>query len=162
HMLARSTGEMMIGVSVLAIPALIIGFLFLGLQFPPDLPTALLSIVSVLLGFLLFFHLNFILGSLAIVALDIRHISWAYFSIVRFLGGQVVPLWLFPPVVAAIAEVLPFKGTYYIPISIYVGRLTGVDAIRGLEFQIVWLIALAVVSRMLWGWAHRRLVVQGG
>jgi ABC-2 type transport system permease protein len=86
HMLARSVGEMVIGVTVLAVPALVIGYLFLDLQFPPDVWTGLLSIVSVLLGFLLFFHLNFILGSLAVIALDIRHINWAYFSLVRFFG----------------------------------------------------------------------------
>ncbi|HXQ36801.1 MAG TPA: ABC-2 family transporter protein, partial [Anaerolineales bacterium] len=113
-------------------------------------------------GFLLLFHLNFLLGSLAVVAMDIRHISWAYFSVVRFLGGQIVPLWLFPPFVAAIAEVLPFKGTYYIPISIYIGRLTGMEAIQGLGFQIAWLVVLVLLSRLLWSAAHRRLVVQGG
>jgi ABC-2 type transport system permease protein len=162
HMLARSTGEALIGIGVLAIPALIVAYLFLDVQFPPDIWVALMFAVSIVLGFLVFFHLNFLLGSLAVVALDIRHISWAYFSLVRFLGGQIVPLWLFPPIVAAIAEVLPFKGTYYIPISIYIGRFTGVDAIRAIEFQIVWLIVLVLTSRMLWGWAHRRLVVQGG
>ena len=162
HMLARSTGESLIGIGVLAIPALIIAYLFLDVQFPPDMWAALMFVVSIVLGFLVFFHLNFLLGSLAVVALDIRHISWAYFSIVRFLGGQIVPLWLFPPIVAAIAEVLPFKGTYYIPISIYIGRLAGAEAIRAIEFQMVWLIVLVLTSRMLWSWAHRRLVVQGG
>ena len=162
HMLARSVGETMMGITVLALPALLIAYLFLGVQFPPDLSSTLMFIASLVLGFLLLFHLNFLLGSLAIVALDIRHISWAYFSVVRFLGGQIVPLWLFPPVIAAIAGVLPFKGTYFIPISIYIGRLKGAEAIQALEFQVVWLVALVLLSRLLWSWAHRRLVVQGG
>jgi ABC-2 type transport system permease protein len=162
HMLARSVGETMMGITVLAIPALLIAYLFLDVQFPPDLASTLMFIASLVLGFLLLFHLNFLLGSLAIVALDIRHISWAYFSVVRFLGGQIVPLWLFPPVIAAIAGVLPFKGTYFIPISIYIGRLKGAEAIQALEFQVVWLVALVLLSRLLWSWAHRRLVVQGG
>jgi len=159
HMLARSVGETMMGITVLAIPALLIAYLFLGVQFPPDLASTLMFIASLVLGFLLLFHLNFLLGSLVIVALDIRHISWAYFSVVRFLGGQIVPLWLFPPVIAG---VLPFKGTYFIPISIYIGRLKGAEAIQALEFQVVWLVALVLLSRLLWSWAHRRLVVQGG
>lgn len=162
YMLARSIGEMFVGIGVLGLPALIIAYLFLGVQFPPDVWTGIMFVLSLVLGFLLLFHLNFIVGSLAIVALDIRHISWAYFSLIRFLGGQIVPLWLFPPVIAAIAEVLPFKGTYFIPISIYIGKLAGIDALRGLEFQLVWLAALVLVSRLLWSWAHRRLVVQGG
>jgi ABC-2 type transport system permease protein len=162
YMLARSIGEMFIGVGVLGLPALLIAYIFLGVQFPPDVWATVLFILSLVLGFLLLFHLNFILGSLAIVALDIRHVSWAYFSLIRFLGGQIVPLWLFPPLIAAIAEVLPFKGTYYIPISIYIGKLTGMDAVRALEFQVVWLVALVLLSRLLWSWAHHRLVVQGG
>jgi len=162
YMLARSIGEMLIGVSVLGLPALLIAYIFLGVQFPPDILSGLMFVLSLILGFLLLFHLNFLLGSLAIVALDIRHISWAYFSVVRFLGGQIVPLWLFPPFVAIVAELLPFKGTYYIPISIYIGRFTGLEAVKALEFQVIWLVALVALSRLLWGWAYRRLVVQGG
>jgi ABC-2 type transport system permease protein len=122
---AGAVSAMFIGVGVLGLPALLIAYIFLGVQFPPDVWAGLMFVVSLVLGFLLLFHLNFLLGSLAIVALDIRHISWAYFSVVRFLGGQIVPLWLFPPIIAVLAEVLPFKGTYYIPISIYIGKLTG-------------------------------------
>jgi len=162
YMLARSVGETMIGVTVLAIPALLVAYLLLHVQLPPDVSTGLIFAISLILGFLLLFHLNFILGSLSVVALDIRHISWAYFSVVRFLGGQIVPLWLFPTAIRAIAEVLPFKGTYFIPISIYIGTLTGAEAIRAIEFQLIWVIVLVIVSRMLWGWAYRRLVVQGG
>lgn len=162
YMLARSVGEMLIGVGVLGLPALLIAYIFLGVQFPADVLSGLTFVLSLVLGFLLLFHLNFLLGSLAIVALDIRHISWAYFSVVRFLGGQIVPLWLFPPFVAVLAEVLPFKGTYYIPISIYIGKLAGIDAIKALGFQVMWLLGLVLLSRIVWGAAHRRLVVQGG
>lgn len=162
YMLARSVGETMMGITVLAFPALLVAYLLLDIQLPPDLSTGLLFTMSLVLGFLLLFHLNFILGSLSVVALDIRHISWAYFSLIRFLGGQIVPLWLFPAFIRFLAEVLPFKGTYYIPISIYIGRVSGADAVRAIEFQFVWLVALVVLSRLLWGWAYRRLVVQGG
>jgi ABC-2 type transport system permease protein len=162
YMLARSVGELLIGVGVLGLPALLVAYLSLDIQPPPDLSNGLMFVASLALGFLLLFHLNFLLGSLSVVALDIRHISWAYFSMVRFLGGQIVPLWLFPDFLRAIAEALPVKGTYYIPITIYIGQLRGVEALRALEFQLVWLVVLVLLSRMLWGWAYRRLVVQGG
>lgn len=161
HMLARSTGETLVG-AVLAIPALVVSFLFLGVSLPPDLWTALAFFTSLALGFLVLFHLNFMLGSLAVLTLDIRHISWAYFSIVRFFGGQMVPLWLFPSFVLAIANVLPFQSTYFIPMSIYIGRIVGLDVMKALGFQFTWLVVLVLCSRLLWSWAHTRLVVQGG
>jgi ABC-2 type transport system permease protein len=162
HMLARSLGETLVGLTVLAIPALAVAYLVLGVQLPPDTLTALLFGISLGLGYLVLFHLNFLIGSLAVVALDIRHINWAYFSIVRFFGGQVVPLWLFPPFLASLAGALPFQSTYYIPMSIYIGSIAGVEAIQAIAFQLVWLVVLIFLSRILWNWAHRRLVVQGG
>jgi viologen exporter family transport system permease protein len=162
HMLARSVGETTVGVIALALPALALAYFLLGVNLPPDVPTALLFIASLILGFLVLFHLNFLLGALSVVALDIRHISWAYYSVVRFFGGQMVPLWMFPSFVGAIARVLPFQATYFIPMSLYIGRITGADAVRAIEFQLIWLIALVILSRLCWSWAHRRLVVQGG
>ena len=161
HMLARSTGETIVG-AALAIPALIVSFLFLGVSLPPDIGTALAFFLSLALGFLVLFHLNFMLGSLAVLTLDIRHISWAYYSVVRFFGGQMVPLWLFPSFVVAIANVLPFQSTYYIPMSIYIGKIAGADVMKALGFQFLWLVVLVLASRLLWSWAHTRLVVQGG
>jgi ABC-2 type transport system permease protein len=161
HMLARSTGETIVG-AALAIPALVVSFLFLRVSLPPDIGTALAFFTSLVLGFLVLFHLNFMLGSLAVLTLDIRHISWAYYSVVRFFGGQMVPLWLFPPFVAAIANVLPFQSTYYIPMSIYIGKIAGADVMKALGFQFTWLVVLVLGSRLLWSWAHTRLVVQGG
>jgi ABC-2 type transport system permease protein len=161
HMLARSIGETVIG-STLALPALIVAFVFLGVSLPADLGTAAAFFISILLGFMVIFHLNFILGSLAVFTLDIRHISWAYMSITRFFGGQWVPLWLFPPALVAIANFLPFQSTFAIPMSIYIGKIAGADVLKALGSQISWMAALVLGSRLLWTWAHRRLVVQGG
>lgn len=162
HMLARSLGETLVGLTVLGFPALAIAHFILGAGLPPDAWTGVLFIISLGLGYLVLFHLNFLLGSLSIVTLDIRHISWAYYSVVRFFGGQMIPLWLFPPFLAWVARALPFQSTYFIPMSIYIGNLTGAAAIQAIALQFVWVIVLILLSRLFWNVAHRRLVVQGG
>jgi ABC-2 type transport system permease protein len=73
-----------------------------------------------------------------------------------------VPLWLFPDFIRGLAEALPFKSIYYIPISIYIGTLSGDAIVRALGFQAVWAVALVLVSRWAWSQVHRRLIVQGG
>jgi len=161
QMLARSTGETMVGI-ILALPALVLAYFLLGVRLPHDIGTGVLFIFSLVLGFLVLFHLNFLLGSLSVVTLDIRHISWAYYSLVRFFGGQMVPLWLFPTFLAVFAQALPFQATYYIPMSLYIGKLTGTEAIQAIEFQVIWLAGLVLISRLAWNWAHHHLVVQGG
>jgi ABC-2 type transport system permease protein len=161
HMLARSIGETVIS-SALTLPSLVISYVFLGISLPADVGTAVTFFVSITLGFMVIFHLNFILGTLAVFTLDIRHISWAYMSIVRFFGGQWVPLWLFPPALVVVANFLPFQSTFAIPMSIYIGRIAGADVFKALGFQFSWMVALVLCSRLLWTWAHRRRVVQGG
>lgn len=162
HMLARCAGEMLFFCGIVSIPALVVGFALLGVQPPADVATGLLFGVSVVLGFLIRFHLGFLLGSLAFVTIDIRHLSWAYYSLMWFMGGQLVPLWMFPGWLAAVAQVLPFQGIYFIPLSIYIGKFASRDALGALGFQLLWVAVLWLVSRLIWARIQARLVVQGG
>ncbi len=162
HMLARNLGEMLFGLGVMALPTYVVGFFVFGLQLPPDLGAAALFAVSVFLGFLVQFHLGFLLGSVAFATLDIRSIAWAYFALTSFFSGQVVPLWMFPDALRIIAEVLPMQAVYYIPMSLYIGTLSGEAAWTALGFQVLWAVVLAVLARLAWRGVHQRMIVQGG
>ncbi|HRE25155.1 MAG TPA: ABC-2 family transporter protein [Anaerolineales bacterium] len=162
HMLARNLGEMLFGMGVMALPTYAIGYFVFGLQLPPDAGAAGLFALSVLLGFLVQFHLGFLLGSVAFATLDIRSIAWAYFAVISFFSGQMVPLWMFPDGLRAVAEILPLQAVYYIPMSIYIGTYSGTAAWSALGFQALWALILAGVARLAWHQVHRRLTVQGG
>ena len=162
YMLARSAGEVLFFLGVVASLPIVVGFTLLGVQPPADAATGLMFGVSVALAFLIRFHLGFLLGSLAFITIDIRHISWAYYSLMWFLGGQLVPLWLFPGWLASVAQALPFQGIYFIPLSIYIGRPANLDALGGLGFQLLWVALLWLASRLVWARVQARLVVQGG
>ena len=162
HMLARSAGEMMFSLGILALPAFVIGYHLFDLRLPGDGFTTLLFALSLVLSFFVFFHISFLLGTLTVVTLDIRSISWAYYSLVSFFSGQIVPLWLFPDVLRKVSEALPFQAIYYIPMSIYIKTLSGQDALRALGVQAFWVVVLILFSRWAWGKVHTRLTVQGG
>jgi ABC-2 type transport system permease protein len=162
HMLARSAGEMLFGLGILALPAFVIGYYLFDLRLPGDAITTLLFAVSLLFSFFVFFHISFLLGTLTVVTLDIRSISWAYYSLVSFFSGQIVPLWLFPDFLRKISELLPFQAIYYIPMSIYIKTLSGRDALQALGLQAFWAIVLVLFSRWAWSRVHARLTVQGG
>ena len=162
HMLARSSGEMLFSLGILALPTFIIGHFLFGLQLPQDAVTALLFAVSLVFSFLVFFHIGFLLGTMVLITLDIRNISWAYYSVVSFLAGQMLPLWLLPQFLRNIAEILPFKSIYYIPISIYIGTIRGDNALKQIGFQIIWTIILTLIARWSWARVQERITVQGG
>lgn len=162
HMLARSAGEMMFSLGVLALPSFAIGYYLFDLRLPGDMTTSLLFAVSLIFSFFVFFHISFLLGALTVITLDIRSISWAYYSLVSFFSGQIVPLWLFPDLLRKISEVLPFQAIYYIPMSIYIKTLSGGAALQALGVQVFWAIVLVLFSRWAWSRVHARLTIQGG
>src|SRR5574342_274470 len=160
HMLARSAGEMAFSLGILALPSFLIGHYLFNLRLPASLTDGLLFAVSVIFSFFVFFHISFLLGTLTVITLDIRSIAWAYYSLVAFFSGQVVPLWLFPEFLRKISEVLPFQAVYYIPMSIYIKTLNGNAALQALGLQAFWACVLAVFSRWAWGRVQTRLTVQ--
>jgi len=162
HMLARSTGEMFFRIIVIALPAMLVGYFLFSLQLPATLQTGFLFVVAFLLGYLVNFHLEFLLGSIALVTLEIHSIDWAFHATSRFFSGQFVPLWLFPGVLGRLADILPFRSIFSIPLSIYTGILSNGAITRAIGFQLLWLIILWMISRWLWGRIQARIVSQGG
>jgi ABC-2 type transport system permease protein len=162
HMLARSTGEMFFRIIVIALPAMLVGYLLFDLQLPATSQTGFLFVVALLLGYLVNFHLDYFLGSISLVTLEIHSIDWAFHATSRFFSGQFVPLWLFPGVLGIVANILPFRSVFSTPLSIYSGVLKDEAIIQALSFQLIWLFILFVLCRWLWGRVQMRIVSQGG
>lgn len=162
HMLARSSGEMFFNLAVLTVPAFLCGTLLFDMQFPAGLHAGLLFCISIVFSFLVYFHISFLIGMLSIITLDIRSISWAYYSLIGFFSGQMLPLWLLPSFLQKLADALPFKSIYFIPMSIYIGTFNTGEAIKGIAFQFCWALALIFISRWVWNNVQNRLISQGG
>ena len=118
--------------------------------------------VALLLGYLVSFHLDYLLGLLAFVSVEIHSIDWAFHATSRFFSGQFVPLWLFPGALGVLADVLPFRSIFFIPLSIYTGALRGKEIPQALSFQLLWTIILLILSRWLWDRIQTRIISQGG
>ena len=135
---------------------------FGGLQ-PPASPTAfVLWLPSLLCGYAVAVLLNLTVGLTGFWTIEINGVMLFYYLINQFLAGALVPLPLFPDALRALTELLPFQATTYTPTAIYLGRLTGSDALAAFAVQAIWVLLLAAGARQLWRLAMRRVVVQGG
>lgn len=161
HMFGRSTGAVGVMILTRVVPGLLFAVLFLHFRPPVSVEAGLFFLASLVLGFLVFFALNFLFGLLAIVVLDIRSIAWAYEALVKFTSGQLVPLWMFPPALRVIAVALPFQAVFFAPMSIYVGAYEGNPG-GVLLFQVAWAVGLYLAARFFWVRVQRRIVIQGG
>ena len=118
--------------------------------------------LSVLFAFHVFFLINFAIGAATVFFEKIRGLLWAKFVIVQFLSGLLVPFELFPEPARTLLEVLPFRAMAYGPLSIYLGKVSGVRLAAELALQAAWVLALYVFCRWLWSRCRRKLLITGG
>ena len=130
----------------------------------PASPLALaLFPVSAALGFLVLFGIEFLIGVSAFWLVEVRGLySLVMWGITGLLSGYFLPLEFFPRWLATLARALPFPAMVYTPAAVYAGSIAGPAAIGAVLGQLAWVMVLLGAGRLLFGMAHRRLVVQGG
>lgn len=161
YMFAKNTGGIAVRFLFLVLPSLAAAFFLFSLE-PPGLPALGGFLCSLLFSVVISFLLNFIIGLLCMVTMNIRSINWGYNALLRFFSGQMVPLWIFPGVLGLISDILPFRGIYAIPMSIYIGNYAGPDMLGALGLQLAWILVLWPASRLLMKRVFARVMIQGG
>lgn len=122
YMFAKNMGNIMVRFLFLVLPSLIAAYFLFSLELP-DLPQLAGFLASLALGVLVSFLLNFMLGMVGMVTMNIRNINFAYNAVLRFFSGQMIPLWIFPGVLGVLG------GHTAVPLHL---RGSGIDLYREL------------------------------
>jgi ABC-2 type transport system permease protein len=80
----------------------------------------------------------------------------------NLLSGAYAALWFFPGWFRTLSAVLPFQATLNVPLSFYIGRVSVADLPAQAAIQAGWILALTILTRILWRRAADRVVSQGG
>jgi ABC-2 type transport system permease protein len=145
-----------------AVPLLIVAGLLFGMQTPAS-PAALVLFLLGLAGALLL--------STAITTLMAISLLWTVTGdgvarlvslVAQFLSGSYVPILLFPDWSQPVLNALPFRGLMDTPFRLYLGSLTGQDALAAMAHQLVWAALLVLLGRSVLARGVTRMVVQGG
>jgi len=161
HMLGRNIGEMLMQALFYGLPAYLFARFVLGIEAPASTANALAFLASLLLGFLVFFHISLLIGLISVVTLKIDSYIWVFIGLTSFASGQIVPLWMFPPGLRAVLDLLPFKYIFFVPMTIYIGAQETSLAVL-LRNQAAWVLVLFAGAVLFWSGVRRRIVVQGG
>ena len=144
------------------IPTFVIGVLVFHARLPADGQTWLWFFVCIAAGMLISFAFRFISNSLAFWTTDARGINYLANTVILFFAGFIVPLNFFPPWLARVAAVLPFRALANTPVNVYLGNLQGPEIARALIFEMAWLVALILAGRFVLSRVVRRLTLNGG
>lgn len=149
--------SLMIGVVVFGM-----GVVFLGMHGPSSVEAGVLFCVSIVLSLLVNFTLGFIVGLFSFWTTSVFGFINAKRFISDFFSGGLVPLVFFPEWLRTIALVLPFSALVHLPASIYLGQLSGSEAVQALLIQLCWVIFLWVGGHFLWFQASKKIIIHGG
>jgi len=129
---------------------------------PPDLATFGLFLISVILTGLLQFLISFSMAMLAFWVLEVSTFIFILYALEFLAGGHLFPLDILPPPLLDLLFLTPFPYLLFFPVSIYLGRTTGAEIWQGLGIQAMWVVAAAIVARLVWERGLKRYSAYGG
>lgn len=162
HMLMRDSAQKIIKLIMFTLPTLVIFQLVMRLFYLPSTSNIVMFIISIVLAYGVLFSINYLFGMLCFYTLTLENINFCYTAVVSFFAGQLVPLWMFPGWAQRIVNVLPFRCIHDIPMSIFIGKFTTSEALRGLLLQLAWLIILWICGALAWRRVRTQIISQGG
>lgn len=150
----------------LAAAILEVGFLVLVVKAPVYLPsrpeTWLLFTLAVAVSTLAFFFLEFIVSSLAFWTSESGGPLFCFQLILQFAAGAFFPLDVLPGVLRRALELTPFPYLVFLPLNIYLERVTGAEVGRILLIQLLWLAAFTWAASAVWKAGLDNYSAEGG
>jgi ABC-2 type transport system permease protein len=132
-----------------------------GLLKLPPLGTVATFAASLVMGYVALFSTYFVSGVLTFYTKTGVRVEHLY-PVISLFSGEFLPLEFFPDWLRRIADSLPFKGIYYVPMSLWSGISTPAQALPSLVSQGVWTVGMVTLARLVWAGAVRNLTIQGG
>jgi ABC-2 type transport system permease protein len=155
-------GGMVYRLIMLLIPAFLISIMFIGIYPPFSSFMAASFLLSVILGYIVLYNLNFIVWVSSFWFYRTFSLVTIKDTLVSILSGAVIPLWFLPQQLVDFIKMTPFESIYYTPITIYLGQIPPGDVGNSIFKQLAWVLVLGAVGNVLWKIAKKKLVVQGG
>ncbi len=142
------------------------GLILYSLIYFPDFltPLSLLRFLSVILfSFLLYFKLNYLVGTLAFYTKNNSSFIAIKNIIFGFCGGALIPLDFLPQVAQKVLHYLPFEYIFYWPIQFFLNReLVNLDLwLKTIFIQFLWVIILSIASRLSYNSALKHFCAVG-
>ena len=149
--------------TIAIVPIAVIFFYFRHyLSFPAQTATYFYAFVSLIMSALMQFFITYTLAMMAFWVLEISTIVFIVYSFEYFLGGQMFPVDIMPPMIQAVMKWLPFYYELFCPIAIFLGRLRGVEMFQALTIQAAWVGLTWFAATAMWKRGLRHYQAVGG
>jgi ABC-2 type transport system permease protein len=144
-------------------PILVVAFILpepFKMTLPPDLSQFIMFIVSAPIAMCVVTSWCLIDNISTFYTMSRYNVMFVIFA--DFLSGGYIPIPFFPEPFKKIAEVLPFAAMSNMPLRIYSGDISGIEAVLGILLQLFWLAVMLILGKLMMKHSQKRIVAQGG
>jgi ABC-2 type transport system permease protein len=99
---------------------------------------------------------------LAFWVLEISTFIFILFAFEYLASGHLFPLDMLPPALRHALAFTPFPSMLYVPIGIYMGKITGHGIALGLLTQLCWVFLMYALARWMWRRGIKKYAAFGG
>jgi ABC-2 type transport system permease protein len=142
--------------------ALFILYLHRYFVLPPGWTAFGAFLLSVILTALLQFFMSYTMAMLAFWVLEVSTFIFILFAFEYIASGHLFPLDILPHGLQQALFFTPFPYQLYFPVSIYMGKTAGLDLLRGLLIQALWVLAAYAAARLAWRRGIKHYSAVGG
>ncbi len=160
--IAQAFGESLFRLGLLTVPTAIVLLIVYPIRPPAGATHFAGFFASVVLSFFIVAAINFAVGTFAIRLKSILGLLRAKYFLLELFSGLLIPISFFPGIFQDLFGLLPFQYISYIPVLIYLGKISGLGIVRALALQLFWIGALLAVGAAMWEWSSRKITIQGG
>lgn len=128
----------------------------------PDPLTMVAYVLSLLMAFVIGFFFEACMGMAGFWLLEVTSLLWIVTTLNYFISGQMMPLDLLPDFWRDVLQVLPFQYLAYFPAVVFLGKMEGMELVRGLLIQFAWAVAFVFLTRWMYSRGLRRYSAYGG
>jgi ABC-2 type transport system permease protein len=128
----------------------------------PDPLTFVAYVISLLLGFLIGFFFEAMIGMMGFWLLEVTSFLYVINTVSFFVSGHMFPLDLLPGFWVGLLKALPFHYLAYFPATVFLGKVQGIDLVWGLAIEVLWITIFVLLARRLYNFGLRRYSAYGG
>jgi len=152
-----SIGRISIAFGTSAIIQLILIFLFRKIIIFNIDPLVLLIISAMLIvAYFVKLFMDLLIGFLAFWTNEIVGLYSGLRAIERILSGAMFPINLLPALFLNISIAFPFVYTFFVPVQLYLGKMSVSEGLKGIGVEIIWLIILYGIIKLVWKWGLKK------
>jgi viologen exporter family transport system permease protein len=129
---------------------------------PASTVALVMFLVSLLLTALLQFFISYTMAMLAFWLLEISTFIFILFAFEYVASGHLFPLSMLPPALEHLLYFTPFPSMLYVPITIYIGKITGAQLVLGVLMQMGWVLIAYGLARFTWRRGIKKYAAFGG